>query len=249
MATYVVGDIQGCNGTLGRLLDRVDFGPGDRLWCVGDLVNRGPDNVGVLRRLMGLGRRAVCVLGNHDLHLLGCAAGLRSPKKRDTIADVLEAPDRDALVGWLRERPLLHRDEGVVMVHAGLLPSWSSDEAEGHARRMEVALRGGRWPDEALLGVLTRIRFVDARGRPDYGPKVGPEDAPPELRPWFEARPATPGETVVFGHWAALGLYLAPGYVGLDTGCVWGQRLTAWRLEDGAVCSEPRNLAVDPGER
>jgi len=241
VATYAVGDIQGCAHTFERLLERVAFDPhADRLWCVGDLVNRGPDSLTVLRRLRGLGDRVVAVLGNHDLHLLRVAAGGRS-KRRDTLESVLCAPDRDVLLGWLRRRPVLHQEGGFLMVHAGLLPSWSVHEAVEAARCVEARLGTGdplSVAEEEALAALTRLRFVDEQGRPDYGPKMGPEEAPPGLRPWFEAR-LSGEETVVFGHWSTLGLYLAPGYAGLDTGCVWGGALTAYRLEDGAVFMEP----------
>ncbi len=246
MATYAVGDVQGCDQTLGRLLRRIDFDAAkDRLWFVGDLVNRGPDNLGVLRRIRDLGERAVCVLGNHDLHLLGRADGQRSAKRLDTLNDVLDAPDREVLVEWLRNRPLVHREGAYTMVHAGLLASWSTDDALGHAAPLEARIRAGDdlFGDETLA-VFTRMRFVAADGRPDYEPKCEPEGAP-HHRPWFDVRPRESGVTVLFGHWAALGLSLTPGYVGLDTGCVWGGALTAYRLEDGAVFAEPSQLGPD----
>lgn len=243
MATYAIGDVQGCGRTLGRLLERIDFdAERDRLLLLGDLVNRGPDNVGVLRRVRALGDRAVSVLGNHDLHLLARADGARPAKRRDTLGDVLEAPDREALVGWLRERPLMHREGEWVCVHAGLLPRWSLAEAAERARGLERRIRAGETlHNHPELSVFTRLRFIDGDGVPDYGPKCAPEEAP-DATPWFQARPADPGTTVLFGHWASLGLMLAPGYAGLDTGCVWGDRLTAYRLEDGAVISVPSEL-------
>ncbi len=247
MATWAIGDVQGCAAALRRLLHQLELAPTDRLWFVGDLVNRGPDNLGVLRDLMARGEQVTAVLGNHDLHLLGCAAGHRRLKKKDTIQDVLSAPDREALLAWLRARPLLHRERGFVMVHAGLHPAWSMPEAEAHARRLEALLRGGRFEqaeaDEAYA-VLTRIRFVDEAGEPDFGPKCGPPEAP-HLRPWFMARERADAH-LVFGHWAALGLHLAPGVSALDTGCVWGQSLTAWCLEDGRVVSVPASSPRTP---
>lgn len=245
MATYAIGDVQGCDRTLGRLLTRVDFDPArDRLWFVGDLVNRGPDSLAVLRRLRALGDRAVAVLGNHDLHLLARADGRRG-RRLDTLEAVLAAPDAAELVAWLRARPLLHREGPHLMVHAGLHPSWSLRTAERHARALEARIRAGDLcaGDEAI-SVFTRLRFVDAAGVPDYGHKCGPEEAPAGLRPWFEVRPPAPDVTVVFGHWAALGLAIAPGIIGLDTGCVWGDRLTAVRLEDHAVFSEASELGA-----
>ncbi len=246
MATYAIGDVQGCDRTLGRLLARIDFDPAqDRLWFVGDLVNRGPDSLAVLRRVRALGDRAVTVLGNHDLHLLARFDGARRAKRLDTLDEVLAAPDAPDLVEWLRARPLLHREGAHLMVHAGLLSTWTVEVAEAQARSLEARVRlGDVCRGDAAMSALTRLRFVDAAGEPDYGPKFAPEEAPPGLRPWFEARGAEADLTVVFGHWAALGLSIQPGYIGLDTGCVWGDRLTALRLEDRAVIAEPSELGA-----
>jgi bis(5'-nucleosyl)-tetraphosphatase (symmetrical) len=244
MATYAIGDIQGCYATLQGLLARIGFDAArDRLWLVGDLVNRGPRSLDVLRWARALDGRIVAVLGNHDLHLLGRAAGVRPRRDFDTFDDILQAPDRDPLLEWLAARPLLYREGDRVLVHAGLLPAWTVDDAEARARAAEAALRTGG--PAALAGspdmaALTRVRLVDGAGEPvpDYS---GPLDgAPPGTMPWF-AHPArrSRGSRIVFGHWAALGLVLDDDAVGLDTGCVWGRCLTAMRLEDGAVFSEP----------
>ncbi len=272
MGTYAIGDVQGCWRTLRRLLDRLDLDPArDRLWLVGDLVNRGAGSLEVLRWARGLGDGARVVLGNHDLHLLGCAAGLRRQKAGDTLDAVLRAPDRGDLLAWLRARPLLVREEVAgrahVLVHAGLLPAWSLDEAAARAAEAEALLRApgseglalafgrgarrGRGPGGGpgaaraaeALAALTRLRFVDASGRMDDDGadfKGPPADAPPGLVPWFDApSPRDAAATVVFGHWAALDLLVRPGLAALDTGCVWGRRLTALRLEDGALWHEP----------
>jgi len=259
VATWVVGDVQGCFDTLMRLLVRVDFSAArDRVWLVGDLVNRGPRSLEVLRWARALGDRAVCVLGNHDLHLIARALGVAGPKRRDTLDDVLRAHDGAELVDWLRARPLLHVEEvgerRVAMVHAGLLPWWSLDDAAREARALEATLAGSRDDAAALLRerggargealqAFVRLRMLDERGRvSDYdGP---PDRAPPGLCPWF----ATPDRRthdalIVFGHWSALGLYRGADVVGLDTGCVWGRALTALRLDDDTVVSE---RAVEP---
>ena len=248
MATYAIGDVQGCHETLMRLVARIGFDASrDQLWFVGDLVNRGPKNVEVLRFVRGLGDRAIVVLGNHDLHLLGRASGLSPAKKRDTIEDVLAAPDRDALVGWLRARPLVHREGGHLLVHAGLLPSWTVDEAEARAREVEAMLQAP--PDEDMSGdpdritkslqVFTRLRTCrDDETLCDFDGELS--EVPKGCTPWFSSpRRRSRDVTIVFGHWSALGLYVGADCLGLDTGCVWGRSLTAMRLEDRQVFSEP----------
>ena len=260
MSTYVIGDVHGCLGTLEALFARLPFDAAtDRLWMVGDLVNRGPDSAGVLRwarcRERELGERFVAVLGNHDVHLLARVDGA-DPRPRDTLDGVLAAPDRAELIDWLYSRPLLHRDGDVVLVHAGLLPHWSVDEAEDLAREVEDALRAPgakrlldryavpprRWrPDftrgerrDRALAVFTLIRTIDRHGTPRGDFTGAPWDAPADAIPWHEVPDRKSADhTVVFGHWAALGLRIAPGVRALDTGCVWGERLTALRLEDG----------------
>ncbi len=261
MSCYAIGDIQGCLLTLRRLLDRVRFDPArDRLWLTGDLVNRGPRSLEVLRWARGLGDRVTTVLGNHDLHLLGRALGLRAERKADTLDQVLGADDGADLVAWLRQRPLLHREGSFVLVHAGLLPEWTLDEAEGLAREAADLLRGGRvrkafaggggerW-SSTLVGdrrlrvairVLTRLRTWSPEDHRISGFSGAPEGAPPGYVPWFEVEHRRGQEcTVVCGHWATLGFRMLPGLIALDSGCVWGGTLTAVRLEDRAVFREP----------
>lgn len=263
MATYAIGDVHGCWRSLEALLERVSFdSTSDRLWFTGDLVNRGPDSLQVLRFVSGLGDAAVAVLGNHDLHLLSLAAGVRAAKRSDTLDDVLAAPDRERLLAWLRLRPLLHREGGWTMVHAGLLPQWSVVAAEQAARLAEAHLRAGIEPalflpsrgpapcwdehlDESLrarlaLAALTRMRGCDPAGRPDLGLTGPPAELPPPLLPWFgmESR-GSRDERVIFGHWAALGLHVEEGAFCLDTGCAWGGALTALRLDDQELFDVP----------
>ena len=261
MTTWAIGDIQGCARSFDALLEAIDFDPGaDRLWLAGDLVNRGPDSLGVLRRVMALGDRAVAVLGNHDLHLLAIVAGVRPPWAGDTFDEILAAPDRDELIDWLRRRPLLHHDAAsrTVLVHAGLPPGWSLEEAQARAGEVTGAMAGVAWRDvlQTLYGnepsvwasglspadrrrftinALTRMRYVDAAGRLDFEYNGPPGTQPPELRPWFEL--CDPGGAdagnvhVIFGHWASLGLVRRPGFTCIDTGCVWGRTLTALPLD------------------
>ncbi len=264
MATYAIGDVQGCFRTLHRLLERIRYDPGkDRLWFVGDIVNRGPQSLEVLRWVRAQGERATAVIGNHDLHLLGRAFGTREAKRSDTFEAVLAAPDREDLIEWLRRRPLLHRDGRFVLVHAGLLPAWTLDEALGLAREVETGLSGpepGRflqalaagptpdwaedldWTDRCRVAIraFTRLRTIrsDGRGCEEFsGP---PESAPEGCRPWFELWDHRAAEvTVVIGHWAALGLRIQPGLMALDTGCVYGKMLTAARLDDSEIFQEP----------
>jgi bis(5'-nucleosyl)-tetraphosphatase (symmetrical) len=258
MAVYAIGDVQGCLVELEQLLEALEFDARqDRLWFTGDLVNRGPDSLGVLRRVRDLGDAALTVLGNHDLHLLAVAHGAAAVKRKDTLKDVLEAPDRDELLNWLRHRPLLHHDAalGYVLVHAGLLPEWDLDLSAARAREVEAVLRSDdfgvffqhmygnapdRWGDELtgfdrlrlITNVFTRVRYLDEGERLALDEKRAPRLVPPPRYPWFLA----PGrrvldETVVFGHWSTLGFMRDHGILALDTGCLWGGSLTAVRLD------------------
>jgi len=258
---YAIGDVQGCADELRALLSRLAFSADrDRLWFVGDLVNRGPHSLEVLRLVKSLGENAIVVLGNHDLHLLALAlGGEREPRAGDTLDAVLAAKDRDALLEWLIGRPLAHQEPGGgdLLIHAGLVPQWSAARALELAREVEAALRRGpeaflramygNRPDqwsETLSGmerwrftvnVLTRLRLCTAGGRIDLKQKGGPPKAKSELRPWFEIDTrASRGTRIIFGHWSALGLVRAHGVIGLDTGCVWGGALTAINLDDDA---------------
>ncbi|TXH85415.1 symmetrical bis(5'-nucleosyl)-tetraphosphatase [Thauera aminoaromatica] len=261
MATYAIGDIQGCFTSLMALLKRVDFDPArDRLWLVGDLVNRGPDSLRTLRFVRELGPAAVTVLGNHDLYLLMVAYGaVRSRGKDDTIQAVLDAPDRDGLLGWLRTRPLMHVEDGFAMVHAGLLPNWTVTQARALAREVEGALAGpyhadllhNMWGSEpaawssdlrdyarmrVIVNAMTRMRFCTPDGQMDFKVKGEVTKAPKGFVPWFEVPGRKSADTtVVFGHWSALGLRVEPRLLALDSGCLWGRELSAVRLEDRAV--------------
>jgi bis(5'-nucleosyl)-tetraphosphatase (symmetrical) len=272
MSVYAVGDVQGCYAPLCNLLDRVGFEPArDQLWFVGDLVNRGPDSLEVLRRVRSFGSAARVVLGNHDLHLLQVADGVRSFKAGDTLQTVLDAPDADELLGWLREQPLLHCDAalGFCMVHAGIPPHWDLEEARLRAREASEWVQRRGWCDEArgsrarsasasqdaqrtreALDYFTRMRFCDAEGRLELKSNGGADKAPRGYLPWF-AHPArkTRGVRIVFGHWAALqGEANAPNVYALDTGCVWGRELTLMRLEDGQRMSCACGSNVRGGE-
>ncbi len=257
MATYAIGDIQGCYRSLQALLKQLPLLPDDEIWLCGDLVNRGPRSLEVLRWAMRESR-VVAVLGNHDLHLLSAAAGQRKPKARDTFEDVLSAPDKDSLLAWLRARPLLHRSRGFVMVHAGLHPRWSISLAEELALECSHALQNDNWLDAwansrprpptwnselrgesrlaAAFSVLVGVRTLqgDVLNTKFAGPTA---DMPTGDTPWFAGR--CDDEVIVFGHWAALGLDLQSGYMALDSGCVWGQCLSAVRLEDRKVYQQP----------
>jgi bis(5'-nucleosyl)-tetraphosphatase (symmetrical) len=258
MALYAIGDVQGCDAELGTLLGSLKFSPDrDSLWFVGDLVNRGPDSLKVLRRIRALGDAATVILGNHDLHLLAVAYGGARLRSDDTLDEVLTAPDRAALLEWLQERPLMHEDAKLklCMVHAGLAPQWDLAQARDCAHELEKALRRNpgklfdrlygdqpdRW-EESLQGeerlrfianCLTRLRYVDAEGRLALRAKGSPKKTQTKsLTPWFEAPAARwRGTRIIFGHWSTLGFFRNADVTGLDTGCVWGDRLTALRLD------------------
>jgi bis(5'-nucleosyl)-tetraphosphatase (symmetrical) len=266
-----IGDIQGCDASLQALVSLADPSATKPFWFAGDLVNRGPDSLAVLRRVAAMGARAVTVLGNHDLHLLAASAHVRSARPSDTIDSVLTAPDHDELIDWLRRRPLAHFADGHLLVHAGVFPQWSACEALSLADEVERVLRGPDWVDflrvmfgnrpncwndslsgddrlRAIVNAFTRIRYVDRKGRMDFSIKEGADAAPPGLVPWFDS-PArrTEDVVVVFGHWSTLGLVLRPNLVSLDTGCVWGGALTAVRLEDRQVYQVRCPTARVPG--
>ncbi len=259
MALYAIGDIQGCLRCLERLLARIEHDPRvDRLWFVGDLVNRGPDSLGALRFIRNL--NAETVLGNHDLHLLAVAAGARPLKKRDTFTDVLAAPDRDELLAWLAGRPLIIRDDptGWAMVHAGLPPDWDIDTATALAREVEALLgknrsnrlflermygdQPHRWRRDLsgmdrtrfVINAMTRLRFCDKDGTLALGHSGPPGTQPPPFRPWFELWPYT-SHRIVFGHWSMLGAGEHGHAVSVDSGCVWGGQLTAAKLDPGPL--------------
>ena len=264
MATYAIGDLQGCFAPLEQVVEKLDFDPArDRLWFVGDLVNRGPDSLRCLRFVKSLGAAAVTVLGNHDLHLVCVAEGIERRKKRDTLDDVLEAPDRDELVAWLRARPLMHAENGYAPVHAGLLPQWSVPRARELAGEVEARLQGpdyrsllenmygdepDRWSDDlagidrsrVIINAMTRLRVCDDKGAMVLKFKGEPGDASDGWTPWFDVpNRANRDHTIVFGHWSALGLCIRPDVLGIDSGCVWGRSLTAIRLEDRALFQVP----------
>ena len=259
MATYAIGDIQGCFKSLSRLLAHISFDPQkDRLWLVGDLVNRGPESLATLRFIKSLGSSVEPVLGNHDLFLLAAAEDLVTLRPKDTIQELLAAKDRSELIEWLRRQPLHRRKGEFFMVHAGLLPQWTVDEAVRLAREVETALSGadyatllreffhGSTPQwsPALKGmerlvsitwVLTRLRTTNTDGEMSSfsGP---PDQAPSGFLPWFSIPTRRSGDaTIITGHWAALGLHIEPNILAIDSGCVWGRQLTAVRLEDRRI--------------
>ncbi|MFT7774758.1 symmetrical bis(5'-nucleosyl)-tetraphosphatase [Roseateles sp.] len=253
---YLIGDVQGCCDALERLLQRLDFSPSrDRLWLLGDLVNRGPASLATLRRLAGLGDAATCLLGNHDLHLLAAHHGVRHAHRGDTLDDILAAPDRSTLLDWLRQQRMAVFEAGWLMVHAGVAPQWSRGDTLTLAGEVEAVLRGPDLPDflRAMYGneparwdpglsgtarlrftvnALTRLRFCSADGEMDFKTKDGAGAAPAGFMPWFEVPGRRTDDTpIAFGHWSTLGLLDRSNLLGLDTGCVWGGRLTAARVD------------------
>lgn len=260
-AIWAVGDLQGCCQALEQLLAHpaIAADPDARFWFAGDLVNRGPCSLATLRRVISLGERAVCVLGNHDLHLLAAAAGARAPRAGDTLDDILRAPDAAALIDWLRQRPLAHAEGEHLLVHAGIQPGWTRRQTLERAAEVEAVLRGpswrtfmtemygnepAAWRDDLqgndrlrlIVNTLTRMRFCDASGRLDFIGKENAAHPPAGYLPWFDVTGRkTADTTVVFGHWSTLGLVLRGNLLALDTGCIWGGRLTAVRLQDRMV--------------
>lgn len=265
MPTYAIGDIQGCYRTLRALLKKVNFAADDRLWLCGDLVNRGPKSADVLRYVMDLGDRAQTVLGNHDLHLLAIYHGATDRNPGKTLKPLLKAADRHELLHWLQQQPLLVDDLalGAVMTHAGIPHIWSLEQAQGFAGEVERALRGTdavsyfkamygnqpvNWSDQldgmarlrTITNYFTRMRFIAADGSLEFDANGDPKRAPEGYRPWFaQARVNPMPRRIITGHWAALGLYQDEQVSALDTGCVWGNELTARRLEDGAIFNMP----------
>jgi bis(5'-nucleosyl)-tetraphosphatase (symmetrical) len=265
-----IGDLQGCNARLGALLHRADPDNSRPLWFAGDLVNRGPHSLDALRRLRALGNRATVVLGNHDLHLLASATGVRKIHRSDTLLPIMDAEDRKALLDWVRTRPLAHLADGHLMVHAGVFPQWSPEETVALAAEVQAVLSGPHWIDflrvmygntpsrwsnslsgddrlRTIVNGLTRMRFIDAEGGMDFEVKEGADDAPPGLTPWFDAPNRRTAEvTVIFGHWSTLGLLMRPNLLGLDTGCVWGGSLTAVSLHDRELFQVKCHRERDP---
>ena len=271
MSLYCVGDIQGCARAFEQLLSHIDFSPSrDTLYLLGDLVNRGPDSTGVLRRCMALEGSVQVLLGNHDLHLLAVALGARPASRRDTLNDLLADPGRAALLDWLRGQPLArqvrHAGEELLLVHAGVLPSWTAEQTLQLAAEVQTVLGSPEWPDflrrmygnlpcawnEGLRGVerlrvivnaLTRLRFCTPRGEMDFSSSESAAAAPAGLVPWFDVPTRqTRGRLIAFGHWSTLGWMDRPDLLALDTGCVWGGSLSAVRF--GATLAEREHLQV-----
>lgn len=257
---WAIGDLQGCSGALDLLLHQIDFNPGvDELYFCGDLVNRGPDSLGTLQRLQRLGSAARCVLGNHDLHLLAVSAGARVPSRLDTIAPILNDKAASFWLDWLRHQSLILRPDSThLVVHAGLLPQWTPDQALSLGDEVETMLRSSNWranlqamygneparwdnglqgPDRmrVIVNAMTRLRFCTDEGVMEFKTKDGSDQAPAGYKPWFECAPRQSASmTIVFGHWSTLGLLNRPTLLGLDTGCVWGGQLTAASLPSPA---------------
>lgn len=267
MATYAVGDIQGCYEEFARLLDTIDFQTGrDHLWILGDLINRGPDNLSVVRRVMEMGSSAIVVLGNHDLHFLAVHRGGHNPNRSDTFGDLLDSPHVDDISDWYRYQPLVHRDKvlGYAMVHAGIPHLWKLKRTMELAAEVEEVMRGpsceryfrelygnvpDRWSDRwdgmerwrIVTNYLTRMRLINCNGTLDFSHKGAIADAPKGFSPWFKLRARQPlKQKLLFGHWAAIeGKTGDDRIIGLDTGCVWGRSLTCLRLDDGRRFSVP----------
>jgi bis(5'-nucleosyl)-tetraphosphatase (symmetrical) len=272
VAVYAIGDLQGCYDPFRSLLDAIGFdAANDTLWLTGDLVNRGPKSLKTLRFVKSLGDSAITVLGNHDLHLLALAAGqVREGKRFESLGKILNAPDRDELIAWLRHQPLAHYDADLdtLLVHAGTHPHWSVNKTLARAHEVEVALRGkgyatllgkmyGNTPNQwsgslkgykrlrFIINCLTRMRMLDRDLRLNFTHSGPPWPAHKNLLPWYRSvEPAWSGTRIVFGHWSALGLIVLPDLLSLDTGCVWGRQLTAVRLDKRL----PRVIQVD-GQR
>jgi bis(5'-nucleosyl)-tetraphosphatase (symmetrical) len=277
MGLYLIGDVQGCDAALGRLLDTVDFSPSrDTLYLLGDLVNRGPASEAVLRRLMRHGDAACCLLGNHDLSLLAVAHGVRDAGRNDTLGAILDAPDRAAMLDWLRHQRMALHAHGWLMVHAGVLPQWDASDVLRLAAEVQTVLRGpdlaeflgqmygnapARW-DESVVGAarlrvivnaLTRLRFCTPDGTMELKASGRPDQAPEGTLPWFDIPGRrSAGTPVAFGHWSTLGHLRRDDLLGLDTGCVWGGCLSSWRLaangQPGALFQVRCEASQAPGE-
>lgn len=263
MALYLIGDLQGCDSALQRLLDHISFSPSrDTLFFLGDLVNRGPDSAGVLRRLMALGDAAQCVLGNHDLHLLATSVGARKPGRKDTLAQVLQAPDAPVMLDWLRHQRLAmslkHADQTYLMVHAGVQPTWSAKKTIALAQEVEAVLQSPsmaeflhqmygntptRWSDElrgmarlrVIVNTLTRMRYLSLDGEMDLESTEGLSATPANHCAWFDMPERKTSKIVVaFGHWSTLGWLDRSDVFALDSGCVWGGKLSALKLGESA---------------
>lgn len=256
---YAIGDIQGCLESLEGLLEQIPENA--RIIFVGDIINRGPQSLESLRlvkRLIETGRAVDTVLGNHDLHLLAVAAGAGKLHRKDTIGEILTADDAGELLDWLRARPLMIETDETVFVHAGIPPEWSMKDARKYAAEVETALRSDGWKEylsgmygndtdpkadgktqrmRAILNGFTRMRFMDAKGRMDFDPKMGPKDAPKGLIPWFDCKRKVK-KTICFGHWSTLGLLIRDDVIAIDTGCLWGGELTAIRMRDRRIFTE-----------
>lgn len=271
MAIYCIGDVQGCDAALQCLLDKIDFSPSrDTVYLLGDLVNRGPDSLAVLRRCMAYDGAICTLLGNHDLHLLASAYGVRKSSRRDTLGSVLQAPDRSILLGWLCQQPLarehIHAGESLLMVHAGVLPRWSSTDTLALANEVHTVLRGPDLPEflrkmygntpeswstdltgidrlRVIVNALTRLRFCTPGGKMDFESTESATTAPLGLIPWFDAPSRRTKKTLIaFGHWSTLGWLNRPYLLGLDTGCVWGGCLSAVRF--GATLADRERFQV-----
>ena len=275
MATYAIGDVQGCFDQLMRVLDEADYDERrDVLWFVGDIINRGPQSLATLRFVKGLGARQVTVLGNHDLNLLAVAEGTRKPQGGDTVSDILGAPDRDELLAWLRHQKLVHAEGGWAMVHAGLVPQWTIAQALACSAEVEAALQADdyreflknmfgneprHWRDDlsgydrlrVIVNATVRMRLATADGAIDFSHKLGARRRrPPATCPGTTFRDGrAAARRIIFGHWAALGLLVRDDVVCLDSGCVWGRSLSMLRLEDGRLsecdCSEMKGRASE----
>lgn len=271
MATYAIGDIQGCYQQLQQLLEKLAFDPSkDTLWFTGDLVNRGPASLDTLRFVKGLGENAITVLGNHDLHMLAVSEGYAPKHRHDTIDEILNAPDRMELLDWLRQQPLIHHDKesGFTLIHAGLHPKWDPDMAQQLAHEVESTLRGDNYKgflanmygnepvqwDESLKGwdrlrfitnCFSRLRYCDLEGNLYLQAKGPPGTQPEPYIPWFNVpNRASKGLKIIFGHWSTLGLQHTSGVYAIDTGCLWGYQLTAMRLDNITNDEEPEFISI-----